>query len=173
MHTESTESKSSGSLYQPKVAVVGVGNLLRSDDGVGVHLVHKLAEMVHEDYVEFIDAGTVPDVLTLVDERVRKLILVDAANVGGEPGTIYRFGLEDIDACPGVPTSLHDVSLFDNLKLVSAFGKRFESVVIIGIEPETTESGLGLSPRVSAKLPEAASLVLGEIKEFSKTVYGG
>lgn len=165
-HIES--ARSSGPLYQPKVAVVGVGNLLRGDDGVGVHLIHKLAEMVHEDWVEFIDAGTVPDVLTLLDDKVGRLILIDAANAGGEPGTIYRFGLEDIDTCPGMPISLHDISFFDNLKLVSALGKRFESVVIIGIEPESTEFGLGLSPKISAKLPEAASLVLDEMREFLK-----
>ena len=74
----------------PRVTVLGIGNLLLGDEGVGVHLVQRLADRVDAACVNLIDGGTTPDILSLVDSTVDKLIIVDAAKGGGKHGDIYR-----------------------------------------------------------------------------------
>lgn len=161
-------SDNEGFAPYPEVAVVGIGNLLLSDDGVGVHLVHRLAERIDKSNVAIIDAGTVPELFLLADSRIKKLIFVDAARGGGLPGSVYRFSLDDLEAQSRLPLSLHDFTLLDELKLLELLGSRLDSVVVIGIEPKTIEFGTQLSPEVEMALPKAIGLVLEEIEEFSK-----
>ncbi len=166
-HSGSLSNNVAGTFY-PEVAVVGVGNLLLGDDGVGVHLAHRLADKIDDSDVAVIDAGTVPELFLLVDGRFRKLIFVDAVRAGGPPGSIYRFGLEVLETQSELPFSLHDMTLLGNLRLLALLGKEPESVVIIGIEPKNTEFGTQLSLEVEKALPKAIELVLEEIGEFSK-----
>lgn len=152
----------------PQIAVVGIGNILLSDDGVGVHLVHILAGKINSSVITVIDAGTVPELFLLADGRIRKLIFVDAVRGGGTPGSIYRFNLDELEVLSELPVSLHDLTLVDNLRLLELLGKRPESVVVIGVEPGTIEFGTQLSSAVEQALPKAIEMVLKEIEEFSK-----
>ncbi len=152
----------------PEVAVVGIGNVLLGDDGVGVHLAHRLAGRIDDSDVAVIDAGTVPELFLLIDGRLKKLILVDAVSGGGPAGSIYRFNVEVLETRFEPLFSLHDLTLLDNLRLLGLLGKRPESVVIIGIEPKTVGFTTQLSPEVEKALPKAIELVLEEIEEFSK-----
>ncbi len=144
-----------------KVTIIGIGNLLLGDEGVGVHVAQRLAEIIHSDDIQVIDAGTSPDIFGLVDAQ--KVIVVDAAKAGGVPGTIYRFELGELNLNSEHPLSLHEVSLLDGLRVWSFLNRRPESVVVIGIEPSTVDFGLGLSPQVEGKLPEVMRLVISEI----------
>jgi hydrogenase maturation protease len=149
----------------PKISVLGVGNLLLKDEGVGVHLVQKLAGSVDYTNVNIIDAGTCSDFLSLVDGYTDKLIIIDAVKAGNRPGTIYRLSVNDVgmDSAPYI--SMHERGVLDSLKTMALLNRLPESTVIIGIEPKTIDFGLDLSPEVEEKLPEIISLVLKEIEE--------
>jgi hydrogenase maturation protease len=149
----------------PKVTVLGIGNLLLKDEGIGVHLVQKLAGVVDDANVNIIDAGTFPDFLSLVDGNLDKLIIIDAVKAGDKPGTIYRFNSDDIDADATLPVSAHNVGVLDSLRTMALFNKQPKSTVIIGIEPGTIDFGLDLSPEIEDKLPEMMKLVLKEIAQ--------
>ncbi len=148
-----------------RIAVLGVGNLLLQDEGIGVHLVQKLAEVIDDVSVKIIDAGTFPDFLSLVEDNLDKLIIVDAVKNGDTPGTIYRFDFDVVDLEGAPPFSIHDIGVIDSLRTMALFNKQPKSTVIIGIEPKTIDMGLELSPEVNEKLPKIIDLVLQEIKQ--------
>jgi hydrogenase maturation protease len=153
----------------PRITVLGIGNLLLRDEGVGVHLAQELArgELGHADF-EIIEAGTCPDILSLLDEGIDKLIVVDAVKGGNEPGTLYRLTLDDLTTNSAVPISLHEMGVVENLKMMSLLGRQPKSVVFIGVEPKIIDYGLELSPEVAGKLPDLVELVCKEV-EGTKT----
>jgi len=149
----------------PRITVLGIGNLLLKDEGIGVHLVQKLTSMVDNAKVNIIDAGTSPDLMSLVDGNIDKLILIDAVKAGNSPGTVYRFSPDNLDLASTTPISLHEIGVVDSLKIMASFDRLPKSTVIIGIEPKTIDFGLELSPEVEKKLPKIINLVLKEIEE--------
>jgi hydrogenase maturation protease len=167
---EYTKSAKTQTLQRsPRIAVLGIGNLLLKDEGVGVHLVQKLAGIVSDANVNIIDAGTYPDFLSLVDDSTDKLIIIDAVKADNRPGTIYRISLSDADLDLASPISLHEMGVLDSLKTMAFFNRQPKSTVIIGIEPKTIDFGLELSPEVGEKLPEIIESVLKEIEETTAT----
>ncbi|MGA7677796.1 MAG: HyaD/HybD family hydrogenase maturation endopeptidase [Dehalococcoidia bacterium] len=154
----------------PKITVLGIGNLLLKDEGVGVHMVQKLTGIVDDANVNIIDAGTYPDFLSLVDDSTDKLIIIDAVKAGNKPGTIYRLTLDDLDLDSVPPISLHDIGVSDSLKMMALLNRQPKSMVVIGIEPKTIDFGLEPSPEVEDKLSEMIKLVLQEIEETNRAM---
>jgi len=147
-----------------RVAVVGVGNVLLKDEGIGVHVARALHEKVGSGRadIEIIDGGTSPDVFLLV-EGVRKLILVDAVKGGGNPGSIYRFHPDDIIPEGKYVISAHQIGLLDGLHMLEYSGFKPDSIVIIGVEPKEIDWGLELSAELNEKLPEIVRVVMDEV----------
>jgi len=141
-----------------------MGNLLLKDEGIGVHIAHSLEGILSPSKVELevIDGGTLPDA-PLSFEEVDKFIIVDAVQAGGEPGAIYRFHLEDIKLDDRILTSLHQISLLENLWLMEKFSQKPKDVVIIGIEPQDMDWGLELSTKLQQRVPQIIKVVLDEI----------
>jgi hydrogenase maturation protease len=144
-----------------RIAVVGVGNLLLKDEGIGIHVVHALQESPLPDGVVVIDGGTSPDVLDYL-EPADKLVIIDAAEAGGEPGAIYRFRPDDVTLETGEAISLHELGLISSLKTMSLLGKTPPEVIIIGIQPKEIDWGMELSPELKEKVPEIVRVVLKE-----------
>jgi hydrogenase maturation protease len=161
-----SESADGGSEKSSGMAkyVVGIGNLLSSDEGVGCHVAQALQEISLPD-VEVIDGGTCPDALGLIEDA-DKLVIVDAARGGGMPGQIYRFHPDDITPEQKPLLSAHDMSLLDSLMLVKAWREVSETVVI-GVEPKELGWGLELSPEVRAGMPQIIDAVLFEVNNTS------
>jgi hydrogenase maturation protease len=147
-----------------RIAILGVGNELLKDEGIGVHIARALEGTPSPDNVdlEVIDGGTLPGA-PLAFEDVDRLIVVDAVKTGGEPGAIYRFRPEDVETEGEVLTSLHQISLLENLWLMDKFSRRPKDVVIIGVEPEDMNWGLELSPRLQERVPQIIRTVLKEV----------
>jgi hydrogenase maturation protease len=137
--------------------VLGMGNVLLRDEGIGCHVVHALEEIPLPD-VEIIDGGTCAGIIPPL-EATDKLIIVDAVKGGGMPGQIYRFHLEDIALEPKPFLSLHDMSLVDDLMSMQPWHNISEAV-IIGIEPREIDWGLGLSPELQAEMPQIIDVIL-------------
>jgi len=146
----------------PRVAVVGAGNLLLKDEGVGVHIVRALERLLPaQGSIQIVDGGTSPDILGFLSPP-DKLVIVDAARGGGKPGTIYRFGPEEMSQEQNV-TSLHEFNLGTALKTMKYRGVEPGQVVIIGIEPEEIDWGLELSSTLKREMPRIIEVVLQEI----------
>lgn len=151
-----------------RTVIVGVGNLLLKDEGIGVHLVKELLEsMPLDNEVEIIDGGTSPDVFPSL-EGVEHLIIVDAVQAGGEPGTIYRLGPGDVTNIHGALYSAHHLGLIEGLKMMRLLGIEPKSTVIIGVEPQDIGLGLNLSPDLQKILPRLAGVVLQEIASIKR-----
>ena len=145
----------------PRIVVVGVGNLLMTDEGIGIHAVQALQEQKIPADIKIVDGGTSPDLIAYT-RAGDKLIIVDAAKAGGEPGTIYRFKPEDLaDERAGL-ASAHEMGVVENLKLITLSGNEPKEIVIIGIEPKNIEYGTELSPELKEKLPKIVEVVLRE-----------
>jgi hydrogenase maturation protease len=146
----------------PRVTVVGTGNLLLKDEGVGIHAVRALEGLVPaQGSTQIVDGGTSPDILSLLSPP-DKLVIVDAARGGGKPGTIYRFGPEEMSEGES-PVSLHEFNLGTALKTMKHRGVEPGQVVIIGIEPEEIDWGLELSSTLKKEMPRILEVVLEEI----------
>jgi len=148
-----------------RITVLGIGNLLLKDEGVGIHLVQRLSENLNDTRVTIIDGGTTPDLFSLLNDDIDKLIIIDAAVAGDKPGTIYRFQTDDLTSGSAVPVSLHEIGLVDNLKLMDIFGNRPRDIAIFGVEPQVIECGVELSPEVEEKIPRLIELILDEIEQ--------
>jgi len=146
-----------------RIVVIGVGNLLQKDEGIGIHAVKALQEMQLPANVTIIDGGTSPDILACT-HRGDKLIIVDAARVGGEPGVIYRFQPDDLVSESGAALSVHELGVPQNLRLMLLSGSEPSEVVIIGIEPKEIDWGIELSPELETKIPEIVAVVLKEMR---------
>jgi hydrogenase maturation protease len=147
----------------PRVTVLGIGNLLLQDEGIGVHLVERLHQVIDNASVNIVDGGTCPDFLCLLEDNLDKLIIIDAVKNGDKPGTIYRFNFDVVDLEGAPPFSVHDIGVIDSLRTMALFDKQPKSTVVIGIEPKTIDFGLDLSPEVEKELPRMIELVLKEI----------
>jgi hydrogenase maturation protease len=148
--------------HVPRIVVVGVGNLLLKDEGIGIHAVKALQEMGLPPDVALIDGGTSPDLIAYT-RAGDKLIIVDAARAGGEPGAIYRFLPSDLADERASLTSAHELGVVHNLKLIELSGNSPREIVIIGIEPAEIEPGTELSTELQEKLPDIVSVVLQEM----------
>jgi hydrogenase maturation protease len=145
-----------------RIVVIGVGNLLLKDEGIGIHAVKALQEIGLPPDVRLIDGGTSPDLIAYT-QAGDKLIIIDAAQAGGQAGTIYRFRPEDLAEEKGVLTSAHELGVAQNLKLMSLLGNKPAETIIIGIEPGEIDFGIELSAALQRKLPEIVKVILKEI----------
>ena len=143
--------------------VLGIGNLLCRDDGIGVRTVMEMRGQGKYSGVRLIDGGTSPDLISLLDDDVDRLIIVDALRGGGLPGDIYRFDLREDNIADGTTASLHGMGILDSLKLIRQLGQQPPHVTVIGIEPADISHGLHLSPVIEAKLPDVIRAVKSEI----------
>ena len=131
-----------------RTLVVGLGNVLLQDDGVGVHAVRELRKLLPPRILA-VEVGTaVLDALHLF-EWADRIIGIDAMQAGGAPGTIYSFGVDDVDD-QGVKASLHEMGLIASLRFMK--GPR-PPISILAVEPETMDCGLELSASVQQALP--------------------
>jgi hydrogenase maturation protease len=146
----------------PRIVVIGVGNLLMQDEGAGIHAVQALQAVPLPPDVKLIDGGTEPDLIAFT-RAGDKMIIIDCAKAGGEPGDIYRFKPEDLASDRADLASAHEMGVPENLHLMSVTGNRPASVVIIGIEPAVIDYGMELSPLLKKALPHLVEVVLKEI----------
>ena len=146
---------------QANVLILGIGNLLLSDEGIGVHAVRCLADQELPPGVEVLDGGTSgADLVDHLDGRT-KVIVIDAASGDGPPGTIYRCEARDLIEQEG-SLSLHEFGLADSLHMAESLGCAPQRVIVLGVQPATMEPGLELSPQVAAVFPNVLKLALAE-----------
>lgn len=146
-----------------KIVILGIGNLLLSDEGVGVHLANELMKMDFPPNVSVIEGGTGGFCLLNVITEADRLIVIDAVKGGAAPGSIYRFDIKDLHTPPVSFTSIHQIGILEVINLSGLIGKTPQTT-IIGIEPKSMEIGMELSSEIKAKIPDIIKLIQEEIK---------
>jgi hydrogenase maturation protease len=144
------------------VLVLGLGNTLLSDDGVGPALLDHLSISAQrwEGQVEFVDGGT--QGLALLGRLCgrKALIIVDAVKTGAPPGTVHRMTLGELrNANPGRAGSAHEGNAGELLAAAQLLDELPDRLFVVGVEPKKIATGLGLSAPVKRALPEASKEV--------------
>jgi hydrogenase maturation protease len=145
------------------ILILGVGNILLKDEGVGVHVVNILKEMPLPVNVEVLDGGTAGlDLVDFIAGR-KKLIVIDAVKAGDKPGTIYRLTEKNLAIKPKAIMSFHEVDLLDAIHMSIVMDEKPEEIIVIGIEPKDMSDGLELSPEIEERLPRIIEVVMKEL----------
>jgi hydrogenase maturation protease len=152
-----------------KIVVLGIGNLLRGDDGVGVHAVRALEKMALPPEVEVVDSGTSPELLQHFD-TAGKLVVIDAMDTGDKPGSIYRFRLDELKTEPQGMASAHDIGLMSLINLARLSGRKIPETVFIGVQPASLDISLELSADIAASLPAVTRLVMDEVRAGQESI---
>jgi hydrogenase maturation protease len=143
------------------VLVLGIGNLLQKDDGVGVHVVNYMNETgtTVPRYVEIVDGGTAGYDLVPIMKGRKKIIIVDALKVDDVPGSVYRFTPEHL-AQSKEKFSLHEVGVKELIRHLQLMGDD-PVIEIIGIVPEDIQTlEIGTSDSVKKSIPRVVELIL-------------
>lgn len=150
-----------------QILVMGIGNVLMQDDGVGVHVIRQLEEMDLPAQVVLVDGGTHSYDLLDYFSQADFCIVIDAMHGGNKPGTVYRIPLEELDMDPNPNMcSLHEMSFAEAIYLLNLEGYH-PQMLVYGIEPHTVDLGLELTPVVEAQVPLILDMIQKDIKELS------
>lgn len=149
------------------IAVFGIGNLLLSDDGVGIHAINKLNEEYEfPEGVEIIDGGTKGlDLLPLFENR-EKVLLIDAANFNKPAGTIDIVEGDKIPAFLSTKLSVHQIGVPDMLFAAKLMEIMPDKISFVGIQPESMETKVEMSDTLNNKMPEFMNAIIGKLKEW-------
>jgi len=165
-----TATQHRASSIEHRVLILGIGNILLKDEGIGVHVAHELQKYALPSNVEIIDGGTAGLDILLSQEGLYKLVVIDAIRAGNKPGTIYKTKSLAPQFIAGFSAgqsqvSLHQFSLVDALTAAEKMNCAPDEIVIIGIEPSEINLGLELSEPAKQSIPEVIEQVLEEIQD--------
>lgn len=153
-----------------EVTVVGVGNELLRDEGVGLYLLRALAQEAWPPEVRFVEGGTGGYDLIAIAEGARHLVLLDALAGPGTPGDIIVFRPEDVrDGNPAMAQSLHEAGPLEVLRVAEALGIRPPRVTVVGVVVASLEPAMALSPALRGRWDEvvghARAVVRAAVRE--------
>ncbi|HIJ87848.1 MAG TPA: HyaD/HybD family hydrogenase maturation endopeptidase [Desulfuromonadales bacterium] len=149
------------------VLVLGIGNLVMGDDGVGV----MVAQILQQRYrfpgnVEIMDGGTLGLDLLPKLENISHLILIDAVETGEKAGTCMRLYGQELPIALETKLSPHQMGLKDLLAVSELMGHSPQEMVLIGVQPGSIEMEIGLTPEVEAQVDTLVTNVLTELKNW-------
>ncbi len=149
------------------VLVLGIGNLVMGDDGVGVLVAQQLQQRYRfPDNVEVMDGGTLGLDLLPKLENISNLIMIDAVETGKPAGTCVRLYGEELPIALETKLSPHQMGLKDLLAVSSLMGHTPKEMVLIGVQPGSIDMEIGLTVEVEAQLEILIANVLSELKEW-------
>jgi len=152
---------------QPRTLVLGIGNTVMSDDGVGVKVVQRLKDAYRfDDAVALVDGGTLGLDLLPMLEGIEHLIVVDAVETGKAPGTCVRLTGEELPIALETKVSPHQMGLKDLLSVAELLGHKPREMVLIGVQPASIEMDTELTEVVAAKVEVLIDNVLEELNNF-------
>lgn len=146
------------------VLVLGVGNLLLKDEGIGVRVVAEMEQRFQfPPGVELLDGGTAGMELMNTMANRDHLILVDAVKTGAAPATVVRLAGDEVPAFFRTKVSPHQVGLSDVLAALTVTGEKPANVVVIGVVPKDLGTGLEMSAEIEAEMETMIDLVVAEL----------
>ena len=158
-------------IFANEITVLGIGNIILSDEGFGVRVAEYLQEKYNfPDNVALIDGGTLGIELTQFITGTKKLLIIDSINGGKPPGTLFHLEGDEIRAHFNEKLSAHEVGIQDVLTMLELTGKNISEVVVIGAQPFTLEAGVELSPQMKLLLPQIADKAIEILKRWKVSI---
>jgi hydrogenase maturation protease len=148
-----------------KILIMGVGNLLLTDDGFGVHVINSLDPAAFPENVTLLESGTVSHQLIPMFRELDLLIVIDAVQAGDIPGSVFRFTPDDLQFKYEQKLSLHQISLIDVLRMAELTGGKPETVIIAVQPKDVTTPSMELSAEIKAVIPKVTELIFQELKK--------
>ena len=151
--------------------VLGVGNTLMSDEGIGVRVVERLVQnyFIPED-VQVLDGGTLGMDLLYYMEGVPNLLIVDAIQADREPGFLLRLVNEEVPAFLSMKMSPHQIGVPDMLATAKLRGTTPSNIVLWGVQPELIEIGMELSETLAPLVDVIVEKVVEELKKWGHQI---
>lgn len=150
------------------IAIIGLGNILLRDEGVGVHVINTIKQRyTFSPDVEIIDGGTMGLDLLPIFEGRDKVLIVDAVDFGKDPGYI---GIIENDGIPSVlnsKLSVHHIGLSDVLFAAKLMGISPPEIYLIGIQPKSLDVGLDMTDEINGKIEMLIDAIIGKLKEWN------
>ncbi len=150
------------------IAVIGLGNILLKDEGIGVHTVNKIKnEYQFSSDIEIIDGGTLGLDLLPYFEKHSKVLIIDAADLKKEPGYIKIFDSDEILKSFYKKLSVHHIGIPDILTACELMNIKSDEIKIIGIQPCSTDFGTEMSYEIQSKMELIFQLILEQLQKWS------
>lgn len=148
-----------------EIKIIGIGNMVRQDEGVGVHLLKVLENHLPPE-IELLDGGT--GGLNLLDyvENAGKLLILDAVDAGQPPGAVVVWRQEQVPYFLAGKMSVHQVGFAEVLHLAKFRGSYPGEIAVVGIQPQTLDWGTELTEPVRAAIPAAVAEVMKVLEEW-------
>jgi len=146
------------------ILVLGIGNVLLTDEGIGVRALNELERRYSfPENVELLDGGTAGIELLRHIRNRDYLIIIDAMKFNQEPGTVSRVEGNDVPAAFRTRISPHQLGLSDLLAAAMLTGELPENLVLFGVEPENLDIGLDLTDTVEASVEKLTEAIIDEL----------
>ncbi len=143
-------------------AIIGLGNPIRADDGIGIRLIKEIRKKDLPPDVEVFDSGNrVMRLLHLLND-LEIAVIVDAVHFGGNPGDFVFFSPEEVKSL-NTSKNTHDTNILEVLELSKTLNKESKEIIIMGIEPKDTSFEEGISQELKDRLPEMIDELLKKI----------
>jgi hydrogenase maturation protease len=153
-----------------KITVIGIGNTLYTDEGIGVHILPYLEKELSNRNINSVEIveGSTDGMRLLADiEDCEYLLIIDAINAGKEPGTIIRLEDDEIPKFFGIKMSVHQVG-FQEVLFASRIREQLpKEMVMIGAQPYSLELNIGLSKEMENNIPKMVDDIINQINIWS------
>jgi len=146
-----------------KIVVLGLGNPLFQDEGLGIYMINQLMQEAINEQVELVDGGTDALALLNVVEETDHLLVIDAVDGDHPPGTVRKLSGRDIPLLVTGRISVHQIGFQETLALAALRDRFPQHLVLFGVQPQSLDWGTELSPPVMNALPELTAQVNAQL----------
>ncbi len=147
------------------IGIIGIGNLLNGDDGIGIVLIQKIQKRDLFPHISIFDAGTGGMKVLHLLKDLDKVIIIDAVHMDKEPGEFVFFSPDDVDSMKG-SSGTHGSNLIEIFELSEEMGELPEKIVIMGIQPKKTDIGEDMSDEVESRIEEMLDRLKEKVEEL-------
>lgn len=152
-----------------RITVLGIGNVLMGDEGVGVHAIRALKEMAgFPEHVGLLDGGTMGLDLLPYIEGLDRLLIIDAVSAGLPPASIRVFEGGEVPRLIAQKFSVHQIGLGDLLAAATLLGNLPGEMCLVGVEPKTVELSLDLSSEIAEAFPALLNVIINKVSDWEK-----
>ena len=152
-----------------KILVLGIGNMLLTDDGVGVFAAQTLQKDAWPENVRILDAGTFTQDIFYLFDGYDAVLVLDIVRCGGKPGAIYSLTEDELVKNEDQRLSLHDIDLIDSLNMAELLHNKRPNLFVLGMEPaDFTTWNIGLSPAVQARFEDFLTAARRKIRALAE-----
>ena len=155
------------SSFDSNIVAVGIGNIVHTDDGAGVHALSMLRNSARVPAgVSLIEGGTLGLELVSYLQNAKRILLLDAVDSNSEPGSLLRLTREDLLSIKG-GLSVHQLGVADLLAALSLVSNGQQDVLLLGVQPQSTGWGTELTPKVKRALPALVESALEHLHAWA------